>query len=294
MPGRRKRGDETWNRLLNWTEALKASERLAGHILAAEGFVSIDPSHPLGGPDGLKDIVCERDGIRWVAACYFPNGKKPFSDVKSKFESDIRGGSENDAQGFAFVVNQYLTLRQRDQLKAISGIEFVEIIHLERIVNILNQPSFYGIRLEFLDIEMTKEEQVAFFGIVTDSMNGLRQNLQQVLSKLNESSLSGSIPTNELAYFKQTLESIVGNSYFVSSMFPPPITKLRVPLDELREFENTLNRLTGGPYSISSSFFTPPIKKLQVPLYELQEYEMTLNRILQKLEQAERIRRRLY
>ena len=74
-------------------------------------------------------------------------------------------------------------------------------------------------------------------------------------------------------------------------MFAPPITKLRIPLNELREFEDTLNRITGGPSSFS--YFTPPIKKLNVPLYELQEYEQTLNRILHKLEQAKRLSRSL-
>ena len=35
----------------------------------------------------------------------------------------------------------------------------VRIYHLERIANILNTPKMYGIRLEYLEIEMTKEEQ---------------------------------------------------------------------------------------------------------------------------------------
>ena len=39
----------------------------------------------------------------------------------------------------------------------------VQIYHLERIASLLNTPSFYGIRMEFLDIEMSKEEQLSFF-----------------------------------------------------------------------------------------------------------------------------------
>jgi len=33
----------------------------------------------------------------------------------------------------------------------------VRIYHLERIANILNTPKMYGIRLEYLEIEMTKK-----------------------------------------------------------------------------------------------------------------------------------------
>ena len=76
MKRRRYRGDETAQRLLNWSDSQKAAERLAGHIVAAEGYASIDPMHPLGGPDGLVDLVCVKDNHRWTVAVYFPNGKK--------------------------------------------------------------------------------------------------------------------------------------------------------------------------------------------------------------------------
>ena len=42
MNKRRTGGDETWNRLLTWTKGQKSSERLAAHILRAEGFKSVD------------------------------------------------------------------------------------------------------------------------------------------------------------------------------------------------------------------------------------------------------------
>lgn len=44
----------------------------------------------------------------------------------------------------------------------------VRIYHLERIANILNMPKMYGIRLEYLEIEMTKEEQLAYFSYVNE------------------------------------------------------------------------------------------------------------------------------
>ena len=50
-------GRETFNRLLNWDRGQAPSERLAAIILSKEGFKGVDPSHPLGGKDGLKDMV---------------------------------------------------------------------------------------------------------------------------------------------------------------------------------------------------------------------------------------------
>lgn len=163
----RSRGDETWNRLLNWSEAQKASERLAGHILAAEGFTSIDPSHPLGGPDGLKDIVCKKDGLRWVAACYFPNGKKLFNDIYQKFKGDSKILKVEKVDGFVFITNQYLLLSQRKKLEQSIKSKHVEIFHLERLTHILDRPENYGVRRKFLDIGMDENEEEKVSYVIT-------------------------------------------------------------------------------------------------------------------------------
>ena len=51
------RTDETWHRLREWTAGSAAAERLAAQVLLADGYTSVDPSHPLGGPDGGKDLL---------------------------------------------------------------------------------------------------------------------------------------------------------------------------------------------------------------------------------------------
>lgn len=163
MPAKRYRGDETWNRLLFWSDAQKASERLAGHILAAEGYKSIDPSHPLGGRDGLKDITCKKDSVSWIAACYFPNGQKSFKDIQEKFLHDATAIPKKKNSGFIFLTNQYLKISEREKLAKSTQLKNTVIFHLEMVVHILNKPENYGIRLEFLDIEMNREEQIAFF-----------------------------------------------------------------------------------------------------------------------------------
>lgn len=175
MSPRRSQGDETWFRLQLWTGGQKASERLAGHILAAEGFGSIDPSHPLGGPDGLKDLVCWKNGIKWVAAAYFPRGPKSFAKVKSKFNDDVKGVDTNNASGFVFITNQQLSNGERESLGSVTTVPNVEIYHLERIALILDRPENYGVRQDFLGIDMTSEEQVAFFAFLAASINEWRE-----------------------------------------------------------------------------------------------------------------------
>ncbi len=159
---RRLNGEETWYRLRDWSKGQAPAERLTGNILHSEGYQSIDPSHPLGGPDGIKDLICNKDNISWVAACYFPRGQKSFSTIKEKFLNDLEGIEKNGVTGLTFITNQELTLSERSQLKDLTT-DHVEIYHLERLASLLNNPVNYGTRLEFLDIEMTSEEQLSFF-----------------------------------------------------------------------------------------------------------------------------------
>ncbi|AKA67258.1 hypothetical protein [Clostridium scatologenes] len=160
---RRTDGDETWMRLQMWMKGQKSAERLSANILNSEGYKSIDPSHPLGGRDGIKDIICTKDKLRWIGACYFPREQKNFKEIKEKFTNDFIGVEKNNAEGIVFITNQELSLGERKNLKEYSNDFEIEIYHLERIAHLLNCPQNYGVRLEFLDIEMTKEEQLSYF-----------------------------------------------------------------------------------------------------------------------------------
>jgi hypothetical protein len=286
---RRKRGDETWNRLLAWTEAQKASERLAGHILRSEGYSSIDPSHPLGGPDGLKDLVCIKGNIRWIAAAYFPRGEQTFKEIQEKLNSDLQGATLNEAQGFAFVTNQYIQLADRNRLaEAVLPIQ-LDLLHLERIVSILDSPPNYGIRLEFLDIQMSKEEQVSFFAYYATSMDQFRAQVQAILNQLSQPDLSKAIPVQQLQAFKATLESIVGPSGFYPSIFQHPMDRLKVPLQELREFETILNRLTGGQFP-QLAYPKPPLQALHSLPLDLMQLNESLDQIIWKLNQINKLK----
>lgn len=149
--------------LKDWRFGQTQAERLAAALLHVESFHSVDPQHPLGGPDGAKDLLCKRGGVVWVGAVYFPQTEPSFADIQRKFVDDFAGVAKNDAKGFVFFVNQRLTVTQRQKLETEAASTPTEIYHLERIRAILDAPKGCGVRLEYLRIPMTEEEQWAFW-----------------------------------------------------------------------------------------------------------------------------------
>jgi len=156
---------DTELKLKFWRGDQIGAERLSATLLHIEGFSSVDPQCPLGGPDGLKDALCEKNNWNYVAAAYFPTGEKEFRETKVKFMHDLKGVQDNSADGIVFLTNQSLTPGERGVLAdeaAKLGHKSI-IYHLERIRALLDSPTGYGARLEFLDIDMSREEQLSFF-----------------------------------------------------------------------------------------------------------------------------------
>jgi hypothetical protein len=146
------RWDETWHRLRQWTNGQAQSERLAAQVLMAEGYAGLDPSHPLGGPDGGMDGVCHKHGKTWLIAVFFPRGQERFPAIETKLRYDLRGVPTNGADGLVFVTNQEVTLRQRVILKNLAGSVPLDLYHLERITAVLDQPAMSGVRRQFLSV----------------------------------------------------------------------------------------------------------------------------------------------
>jgi hypothetical protein len=163
-------GDETWRQLRDWTGDQKASERLAGQLLRGEGYSDIDPSHPLGGPDGGRDARLNKDGKQWAMAVHFARGKQTFAALEKKFRADLASALEHKPEGFVFVTNQALTVSQKAKLARDAAVA-VEVYHLERVVSLLDSPRNYGVRLEYLGIGMTLEEQASLFRHMQDLVN---------------------------------------------------------------------------------------------------------------------------
>lgn len=183
----------TYQILINWDKGRTFSERMAAKILSLDGFENIDPQSPAGGPDGTKDIIAERYGIRHVIGAYFPNGQKDIKEIKSKFDDDYSGAVKNSAEGFVFVTNQKITPAERILLSKDLKLP-VEIYHGERVCGILDSPKGYGVRLEYLNIELSKEEQISFLNSHIDLKENFRV-IQEALNKLNKvtSRLAGEI-----------------------------------------------------------------------------------------------------
>lgn len=158
------RWDETWHRLLNWTSGQAPSERLAAQVLAHEKYSSIDPSHPLGGRDGGKDGICEKDGKKWIMAVYFPRGPQGISGIRKKFMGDLKGVAANQADGIAFVTNQEISVSERNGLQKRGKEKLVEIYHLDRITTILDQPEMSLVRKQFLGIDYDGDQTINLGG----------------------------------------------------------------------------------------------------------------------------------
>lgn len=174
-------------KLKNWRDGQTQAERLCAAILQLQEFDEIDPQAPLGGADGIKDILCSKNEIRYVAAAYFPTTDKSFSDVKKKFLGDLKGVKQNKRDGFVFFTNQHLTIGERSKLNAAAEkvTRDCQIFHLERIRALLDQPTGYGIRLEYLRIVLTLEEQLAYFAHSRDSMERLVERQGRMLGVMN-------------------------------------------------------------------------------------------------------------
>lgn len=154
----RDRWNDTWHRLREWTNGQAPSEGLAAQLLLFDGYENVDPSHPYGGRDGGKDILCTKDGLRCLTAVYFPRGQQNLREIKSKFRGDFQKAKSQQPpiNRFLFVTNQELRLADREDLhraatKLAGDIE-VHLYHLERIAALLDAPGMQAVRSRFLGI----------------------------------------------------------------------------------------------------------------------------------------------
>lgn len=158
--------------LKTWDEQSTTAERLCGDILRLNGFDSIDPQQPRGGKDGGKDILCSKDGVTFVAACYFPHDPVTFAKIKRKFSEDLAASTKYGRDGFIFMTNQHLSPTERTVLEKLAGSanKRALIMHREYLRIALDSPQGYGIRFRHLRISMTPEEQFAYFSSTRDNM----------------------------------------------------------------------------------------------------------------------------
>lgn len=125
---------------------------LSWQVIAAAGYRKIDPSHPHGGPDKGADALCEKDGEKWVLAVYFARGEKTYTTIKNKLVKDMKGAKSRGAVGIVFVTNQELRLSEREKLEQLDPDLKVDIFHLLRITEFLDEPKNARLLEDYLDV----------------------------------------------------------------------------------------------------------------------------------------------
>lgn len=284
MSRRRSKGIETRQRLLEWGSDRGSGERMSYQLLHLEEYKDITPVHPMGGKDGKKDVFFKKNENTWISACYFPNGQQNFTAIKKKLKDDLQSVKSNGATGIAFITNQYIRQGQQKLLQNLAhrmNAE-IEIYSLDRVSAILDTPLGCGIRLDFLDIEMSKEEQLSFFEYCRKQQEEANKKLLELCDKLlNTSNIENPLNlVDGIKEFKYELNKLTHYDSSSLGMYlsSSPISKLKVPLFELEQFCFLLEKIVGSEYMA----YSRPIDRLSVPLEQLQEYEATLDRIIEK------------
>jgi len=196
----------TLDKLLLWREGQTYAERLSADILILDGFESVDPQLPLGGPDGLKDVICEKNNWSYIGAAYFAHNQATFATVKRKFRHDLEGVQQNKVDGIVFLTNQYITPKQTKILQEnAEKISKKAIFYdVERIRALLDSPFGFPLRLQYLGIEMNKEEQLSFFAKQKNELVQLfdfySNNIVQKLGKRIDACCDANGTDKELLY----------------------------------------------------------------------------------------------
>lgn len=166
---------QTEERLRSWLDGNQVQrERMCLALLSLDTkYSNIKPRRPKGGPDGARDIeAVYEDRLQVWGGVGFRNSAKDSGEDKNwavtKFKTDVDGALEKNPnlEGFVFFTNIDLTPSEVDGLlkyAADKGLSQVEVFYRERLRVLLDSIEGFGYRLQYLDIEMSKEEQVAFF-----------------------------------------------------------------------------------------------------------------------------------
>jgi hypothetical protein len=161
--------------LREWRYGSIQAERLAASVLRLEKYQNIEPQSPLGGGDGGADILCDRGGRFWVGAVYFPPTNQDFKEIKKKFKDDLEGAKKRKRHGIIFITNQRVTRGERQSLVELALQEKQECIvyDVERVLGVLDSPEGYGVRVGYLCIPMSPEEQIAYFASRENVLEGV-------------------------------------------------------------------------------------------------------------------------
>lgn len=186
----------TDERLRAWLQSQPERERLCIALLPLLGdYRDARPRRPRGGPDGARDIEARVGDVAVWGAVGFQNhaddSKASREAAKDKFRSDLTGALRENPQlrGFVFFTNVDLTPAAVTELENVARnakIEHVEVFHRERLRKELDSTTGLALRLQFLGIEMSIEEQTAFVRHLSDSQDRRHGELVVLLAEMRE------------------------------------------------------------------------------------------------------------
>lgn len=176
-------GVSTETALREWRYGSTQAERLAAAILRLEKYQNIEPQAPLGGGDGGADILCDRGSRLWVGAVFFPPTNQDFKAIQKKFSDDLQGAKKRKRHGIVFITNQRVTRGERQTLVKVALKEKQECIvyDVERISGVLDSAEGYGVRVGYLRIPMSPEEQIGYFASRENVLEGvIAENTERI------------------------------------------------------------------------------------------------------------------
>lgn len=188
----------TEERLKSWLDTNQPQrERLCVHLLPLLGdYTNVTPRRPKGGPDGARDIQAVfNNSLDVWGAVGFQNtaddSKENKKWVAKKFKDDLSVALKKkaDLQGFVFFTNVDLTPGEQQKLvthSAKNGITHCGIFYRERLRQVLDSSEGMGYRLQYLQIEMSLEEQISFIEKLQETRSKELKSLNEQQDQINE------------------------------------------------------------------------------------------------------------
>ena len=192
---------DTESRLRSWLNARQPEqEAMCLQLLPTLGpYTRCQPRRPKGGSDGGRDLqaVFEDRFEVWGAVGFMNDASSNRGDrtqIERKFKTDFASALEENRylKGFVFFTNVDLTCSAKDKLREwarsqSASLEHLEIYDFEVIRSQLDCPEGLITRLQFLDIEMSKTEQVGLFSRYgTQMLSAMHERFDQIGSLMGK------------------------------------------------------------------------------------------------------------
>lgn len=191
---------ETDIRLRSWLDANQRDrEQMCRSLMALDPHYSdVKPRHPMGGPDGGRDIEAIFDSDRVAyGAVGFQNSANDSDEQKrrigTKFSDDLASAlsAKPDLKAFVFLTNLRFTMGELSEMKDEAhrrGIEHCDVLDRERLRIQLDSPSGFFIRFQHLGIPLSEAEQASFLAQYGDRIQDVVstgfQRIERTLNRI--------------------------------------------------------------------------------------------------------------